>query len=178
MEGEKKSVANLVLWFAARTGRGQELSIRERLTKLGVECFIPTRMAERTRRGRKIKVETALIPNLVFFQTTKSYALSLVNSGEIKVKFIIDHATKTLLTVPDKQMEDFIRVVTDVPDPICPSDYDFVPGGRVRVVKGTFSGIEGEIVKLPNKTYVVVSLGRLICARVQIPRSYLEPIAG
>lgn len=164
-----------VCWYAARTGRGHELSVRRKLDELGVVNFIPSKEVYRERRGRKVKVEEALIPNLVFLRTTKTFACELANSGCINVHYMIDHSTRSLLVVPDRQMESFIKVVSDAPDPICPEDYQFVPGGKVRVTKGSFAGVEGEVVLLPNRTFVVVSLGGLVCAKVQIPRSCLEP---
>jgi len=163
-------------WFAARTGRGQELSARERLAKMGITHFVPTRTVTRRCKSGRVKREVSLIPNLIFLKATKQYACSLVNSGQLNVKYVIDRATHTLLRVPDKQMEDFIRVVEQAEDSICPSDYNFVPGGKVKVVQGSFSGVEGEVVKLPNRTYVVVSLGKLVCAKVQIPRAFLKPL--
>ena len=180
VEGNGRGVSTVsadpVSWFAARTGRGQEMSARATLQRLSVEHFIPTREVERTRRGKKVKVEVSLIPNLIFLRATKPYACSLVNSGELNAKLIVDRTTNSLLRVPDKQMDDFIRVVNEAPNPICPSDYEFVPGGKVRVVKGSFAGIQGEVVNMPNKTYLIVSLGHLICAKVQIPRAWLMPI--
>ena len=92
-------------WYAARTRFGQELKIRDRLVREGVEHFIPTVSADGPRK------EKAVISNLVFLKATKAEALELANTGVIPVKYIIDCATRTLLVVPDKQMEDFRRVL-------------------------------------------------------------------
>ena len=92
-------------WYAARTRFGQELKIRDRLVREGVEHFIPTVSADGPRK------EKAVISNLVFLKATKAEALELANTGVIPVKYVIDCATRTLLVVPDKQMEDFRRVL-------------------------------------------------------------------
>ena len=61
------------------------------------------------------------------------------------MSYIIDHGTRTLLQVPDKQMDDFIRVMDLDPDALCEDDVQFIPGGRVRVIKGDLAGVEGEV---------------------------------
>ena len=112
---------------------------------------------------------------MVFLKTTKATALSLVNSGEINVRFIIDHNTRTLLEVPDRQMEDFIRVLDLSPDAECLTDVPFLKGDRVRVMKGALSGVEGEIVEVSDRTSLIVRVSTLMCAKVSIPRNYLLP---
>lgn len=161
-------------WFAARTRWCQELKVREDLKACNIECFIPTREAVRERNGRKTRVEVPVIRNMVFLRSTKSTALALVNGRGLPMNYIIDHSTRTLLEIPAKQMDDFIRVMDLNPDALMEEDVAFVPGSRVRVTKGDLAGVEGEVLALPNKTYVVVSVGRLLRAKVQIPKSYLE----
>lgn len=160
-----------VQWFAARTRRGQELALRRRLTAMNVECFIPSRITTRDRAGRKSRVEVPLIPNLIFLRATKKHACSLANSGSFPLFYIIDHCTRTLLVVPDKQMDDFIRVVTQKPDSICPEFQELPVGASVRITSGTLEGVEGKVILLPNRTYVVVSVGQLLAAKVQVPRA-------
>ena len=92
-------------WYAARTRYGQELKVRDRLEREGVEHFIPTVPSGGARK------EKAAISNLVFVKATKSEALELANTCSVPMKYIIDCATRTLLVVPDKQMEDFRRVL-------------------------------------------------------------------
>jgi len=161
-------------WFAARTRNGQELSVRKTLSELGIEHFIPTKDGYREYKGRRISVVVPLIPCLVFLRATKADACALANGRGVPVWYIIDRSTRSMLVVPEKQMEDFRRVVDAVPDAVCPVDTVFAPGDKVEVVKGGLAGIEGEIIQEPKRTYVVVSLGNLLCAKVKIPKSYLK----
>jgi len=148
-----------VCWFVTITRNGQWKNIGRRLGERGVEHYIP-----------------ASYRTMVFLHTTKSTALSLVNSGEIKGRFIIDHNTRTLLEVPQKQMDDFIRILDLSPDAECLSSVPLVKGDRVRVVKGALSGVEGDIVETPEGLYLTVSVLSLLCARVEIPKSYVVPV--
>ena len=148
-----------VCWYVTITRNGQWKKIRTRLGEKGVGYYIP-----------------ATYKTMVFLHTTKQNALSLVNSGEVKGRFLIDHQTHTLLEVPEKQMEDFIRILDLSPDAECLTSVPLAKGDRVKVVKGALSGVEGDIVEMPEGLYLVVSVCSILSARVQIPRSYVVPV--
>ena len=154
-------------WYAARTRYGQELKVRDRLMREGVEHFIPTVPADGPRK------EKAAITNLVFLRATKQDALGLANTGVLPVKYIVDCATRTLLVVPDKQMEDFRRVLDLSLEEGGLMDRPLSLGDRVKVVKGPLKGVEGHVAEFKGKYYVVVSLLGSLFARTQVPRSWL-----
>lgn len=171
---DKDMAEERVCWFAARTRKGHELSVRDRLRELGEEHFIPTKQILRIRGNRRKEVEVPLIPNLIFIRATKSHACELANSGQLPIFYIIDRNTHTLLQVPQKQMEDFMLVLDLSPDSLCLSEIPLAQGGLVQVVKGEFAGVEGELLSMPTRTYVVVQIGGgLLAAKVRIPKSYL-----
>lgn len=161
-------------WFAARTRNGQELSVRKTLSELGIEHFIPTKEGYREYNGRRVSREIPVIPCLVFLRATKADACALANGRGVPVWYVIDRSIRSMLVVPDKQMEDFRRVLDVVPDALCPVDTVYAPGDRVQVIKGGLKGIEGDIIQEQGRSYVVVSLGNLLCAKVKIPKSYLK----
>ena len=151
-----KANEGVLIWFAACIRNGQWKKTGRRLEELGVEYYIP-----------------AAFNTLLFLRTTKAYALTLVNSGEIGAHYIIDRNTHTLMQVPEKQMADFMKVLDLSPDAECLSDIPFVKGGKVRVIKGALSGVEGEILEKPEGLYLVVRVCSLLCAKIEIPRSYV-----
>ena len=83
---------NGMSWYVAFCRNGQWTRIQRRLGEMNVECFIPE-----------------VYRTLVFIRTTRQMALTLVNSGEISVNYMIDSSTRTLMVVPEKQMTDFMR---------------------------------------------------------------------
>ena len=163
-------------WFAARVRSGHELKMRERLDALGVRNYIPGQMVTRVRGHKTCKVEAPVIPNLIFLYCPKSTALSLANGYGLPIKYLIDHSTRTLLVVPTKQLEDFIRVMEEDPSTLCPPDQVFQPGQKVRVIAGNLAGVEGEVEMLPNRTFLQISVCGLLRARIQIPRAYVKAI--
>ncbi len=163
-----------VRWFAARTRCGAELSVGGRLDKLGVESFIPTEKHSHT-RGHAC-YERALIPCLVFLRATKQQACALANEEAIPVKYLVDPATRSLLVVPDKQMDDFRRVLDLSTDEGGLMDRPLSLGDRVRVVKGVLAGVEGYVLEFKGRTYVVVRLLDSWFAKASVPRAWLEKI--
>ena len=145
-------------WFVIITRWGQWKKIAERLAALSVGHFIP-----RTYN------------TLVFLHTDKTRALNLVNSGEIKGRFLVDHGTRTLLEVPEKQMDAFIRVLTEYPDTPVGTDFPIVKGTRVRVVRGPLKGIEGEVEETTNGAQLIVAIQSLICAKITIGKTDVVP---
>ena len=150
---------NHIAWFVVITRWGQWKKIGLRLAELGVRYFIPS-----------------TYNTLVFIRTEKARALNLVNAGEVKGRFLVDHATHTLLEVPDKQMEDFIKVLTEYPDTPVGADFPIRKGTRVRVVRGPLKGIEGEVEDTPNGVQLIVGIQSLICARITISRTDVMPV--
>lgn len=149
---------NHTAWFVVITRWGQWKKIAERLAGLKVGFFIPKTYS-----------------TLVFLHTEKNRALNLVNSGEIKGRFLVDHGTRTLLEVPDKQMDAFIRVLTEYPDTPVGTDFPIVKGTRVRVVRGPLKGIEGEVEETPGGAQLIVGIQSVICARITIGRGDVVP---
>lgn len=143
---------------------------------MGVENFIPTKFIHVERRGRKKAVEKPVINNLVFLRTEKDRACTLANYLQVPVHYIIDRVTKTLLVVPDKQMDDFRRVVEYSKDEGGLLEQPVAVGDRVKVVKGDLSGVEGNIVEFSSQNYIVVSLCGELQASAKIPLAYLEKV--
>ena len=162
-------------WFAAHTRCGAELGVRERLGRLGTEHFLPTELRSRT-RGRT-KYEKPLIPGLIFVRTTKRQACALANEQGVPVRYLIDPSTRSLLVVPDKQMDDFRRVLDLSTDEGGLIDRPLELGERVRVIKGVLTGVEGFVLELRGRTYVVVRLLDSWFAKASVPRAWLEPVA-
>lgn len=166
--------ANASYWFVARTHHGAELGVRNRLSALGVEHFVPTRR-RRASRG-KGEVEEPLLTCLVFLRATKSAALDLVHYNGVKADYLFDCATRQLMVVPDKQMEDFRRVLDLSLEEGGLVDKPLSIGERVRVVRGVLRGVEGYVEELQGKTYVLVSLLNCLYARARVPRAWLEKV--
>lgn len=157
-------------WYAARTRFGQELKIKRKLENDGIEHFIPT---EQRKDARGKNQERPVISNLVFIYAEKACACALRTEYGLPLNYLFDYANHGMLTIPDKQMEDFIRVFNVSREEGGLVDTLLQPGDRVKVVKGPLSGVEGRIQELEGKFYVVVSLLGEISACARVPRAHM-----
>ena len=165
--------AQAAYWYVARTRHGAEIGVRNRLSALGVEHFVPTRKRKAS-RGRT--AEEPLLTCLVFLKATRSQALDLIHFQGVKAEYMFDCATRQMMVVPDKQMEDFIRVFEVSLEEGGLVDKPLSVGEKVRVTQGVLKGVEGYVLELQGKIYVVVSLLDSIFARARVPRAWLEKI--
>ena len=140
-------------WFAARTRDKQEFAICKSLSRL-----------------------KSVIRNLVFIRTTKQTACDLSNVYGVRLFYMKDLFTRSMLVVPDKQMSDFMFVMDLNPDGVSFDNGSLVVGDRVRVVKGDLTGVEGEVATNANRTYVVIRIKDILTASVKVPKSYLKII--
>lgn len=161
-------------WFAARTRFGQEIGVRDRLLAIGVEHYIPT---EQKRNYRGKMQEHPVINNLVFIHASRQTACELKTVRSLPVNYIFDYARHTMLTVPDKQMEDFRRVLEASITEGGLMDQPIALGERVRVTRGPLKDVEGRVLELQGKYYVVVGLFGVVFAKAKIPRAWLARTA-
>ena len=169
-------------WFAARTRDKQEFAVCKSLAKLkseehlDVDYYLPTRIVVSQLKYRRKRSEVPVIRNLVFIHTTKQTACDLSNVYGVRLFYMKDLFTRSMLIVPDKQMSDFMFVMDLNPDGVSFDNASLVVGDRVRVVKGDLSGVEGEVAVESNKTYVVIRIKDILTASVKVPKSYLKII--
>lgn len=163
-------------WYVAKTYR-QERKIKELLTRMGIEHFVPFHEVVKEIGGKRKKVEEPFISGLIFVHGRAKECISLINDYGYPMRYIRDFSDRSLLQIPDKQMKNFIYLVERHENEIEVLPHDLRRGDRVRVVAGSFTGIEGELVRIAGHRRVVVRLDNLFAiATVYIPGSYLEKI--
>lgn len=167
---------NQECWFAARTRKDQEIVIRNLLKKLDIQYFLPTQIVVRQLKYRKKKIEVPIIRNLVFVRVTKEQAFAILNEHGVQLFYMKDMQSRGLLVIPDKQMNDFMFVMDMAPNGACLENESFEVGEKVEVLKGDFAGIQGELVNICNRSYVVVRIPQVLSVSVRIPKSYLKKI--
>jgi transcription antitermination factor NusG len=168
---------NTIHWYAARVKYQTEKKIKAWLDSKGIEYFIPFRTVIIEYNGRKKQKERPLIPCIVFVYTTYQTALSLPIESGYSMSYIRSIDTKKIQVIPDKQMQDcmFLLNLSDKTFKI--GNASLKRGDRVRVVRGPFTGIEGELVRIKGHKRVIVRLeGVFSLVTTYIPGEYLERI--
>ena len=173
-------------WYAMRVTYGRELKIQAAMNEK-FETFIPKCYKTVERFGKRHYELTSCISNLLFVYGTKNQIEEeRQKQAEIKndkkwhlLNFIMNHENK-MITVPNKQMEDFIRVSNLPAEELIPLDIregESLTGQRVKVIDGPLVGIEGFIKRIEGNKRVVVTIdGMLATALKFISPSLLTKI--
>jgi hypothetical protein len=156
-------------WFPMRVTYGRQTLVKDFLDTLAIRTFLPT--VERTwREGSRIRHgHVPAISNLLFVRSAK-VTLDNLKHTRIEAEPLrymtrpITAATDSLreiITVPDKQMDNFIRI-SEAPDDqrtfLSAADLQGHPGDTVVVTSGPFAGIEGIINRIKGNRRVVVEI--------------------
>ncbi|MBO5625607.1 MAG: UpxY family transcription antiterminator [Prevotella sp.] len=172
-------------WFPMRVTYNRELKVKEHLDTINVENFIPLHY-EIVGKGndRKRKLVPA-VHNLIFIRSTKQQLTNLKQSvKELEpLRFIVRtnlDGNSEILRIPDKQMENFMRVASIQDDSVMflqPGDYINKIGRRVLITEGIFAGVEGVIKRFKNNRHVVVQMeGLAAVAITYVPANYIATI--
>ncbi|MFR5659526.1 MAG: UpxY family transcription antiterminator [Butyricimonas faecihominis] len=103
--------------------------------------------------------------------------MSLIQEYAFDMRYLRDRETGNFLIVPDKQMNDFIFLLDFSKEMVEVVNENLKKGDKVRVIKGDFAGIEGELIRVKGHKRVVVRLeGVVSLATAYIPGSFLEKI--
>jgi transcription antitermination factor NusG len=164
-------------WFAVKVKYQTEKKIKTWLDEISIENFVPFQTVTIVKKGKKIHKSKPLVPGLLFVRTNYKRALSLPVESRMTMNYMRSLDTHKFLIVPDKQMQDFIFLLDFSEEAIKIENTNLKKGDRVRVIKGEFAGIEGELIRINGHKRVVVRLeGLFSLATTYIPGAYLERI--
>lgn len=170
-----------LVWYAMRAVYGKELETKRLLDKEHIKCFIPMTYKCSLKKGVKIREQVPAIANLIFVYAT------LATVREIKEKtkylqYIINSRTKQKIIVPNSQMRCFVHISNIYNEKLIylsPQEINLNKGTAVRIIGGSFNGVEGVYLKVKGsraKRVVIVLNG--ICALVtaEIDPDFIERI--
>lgn len=173
-------------WFPMRITYNRELKIKKLLDEMNIENFVPMRFDYvNTREGKK-KMMIPAIRNLVFVRSSQERLTDLkMSKAEFEpMRYItrqsLDNGQHEIIVVPDKQMNDFIKVASAPADQFMVldnNDYINKIGKRVEITEGYFAGVEGIIKRIKRNKHVVVQIeGVAAVAIAFVPASCLSII--
>lgn len=171
-------------WFVAIVNHNSEKQVSERLTKIGVVNYLPTQSEIRVwRNGRKSKVDRIVIPSIVFIYCAEDKRKELVDLPYI-FRFMTNKAGKSknrinkpLAVIPNVEIERLRFMLGQSEIPIEITEKPLKQGDRVRVIRGSLAGLEGEVIDMKTeKSELYISLENFGCARLTIDTLSLERI--
>ena len=176
--------SEVIRWYPMRVTYHRELRIKEQLDALGVDNFVPMHydLSDSSDGPRKTLVPA--IHNLIFVHASQEILTHLkMHRKEFEpMRYMMRTSSdghKELLYVPDRQMEDFMRVASaqDASVIFLDARDNSNMGRRVRITVGRFKGVEGVIKRIKKNKYFLIQIdGVAAVAITYVPADCLEPV--
>ena len=157
-------------WFPMRVTYQREMKVKAELDRLGIECFIPmTYKLVESQNDGDTELRRELVPainNLIFVRSTQEQLSELKRTNEVlePLRYMMDRTAAcghTIMTVADREMENFMRVASRTDDSVMFLDEETVvgkKGKRVEIMGGAFEGVTGVIRRVKRCKRVVVEI--------------------
>ena len=159
--------------------------MKAELDRLGIENFVPMRYkVVESQNDGDTELRRVLVPaisNLIFVRSTQNRVSELKRRNEVlkPLRYIIDQTAErphVILAVPDKQMENFMRVASRTDDSVMFLDDETIigkEGRRVEIMGGAFEGVKGVIRRVKRCKRVVVEIEGVASVAIAYVRAEL-----
>jgi hypothetical protein len=154
-------------WYPMRVTYSREIKVKAELDRLEIENFVPmTYKLVCADNGNPHRELVPAINNLIFVRSTQGRISELKTSNKVlePLRYMMDHTAEKaheIMTVPDRQMENFMCVASMTDDSVMFLDENTIvgkEGKRVKIMGGMFEGVEGVIRRVKRCKRVVVAL--------------------
>ena len=162
-------------WIAALVQMCTEKKVGERLTKLGIENYVPTQTEIRQWSDRKKKVERVVIPMVVFVHTDEKTERSLRMHSFIR-KILTYPGQTAAAVIPDDQIDRLKFMLRQSDSSVEMMEHHLQVGDKVQIVRGALQGLEGELYKNVDKSMVAIHIEALGYACVSVSVEDIEKI--
>ena len=155
------------IWYPMRVTYSREIKVKAELDRLEIENFVPmTYKLVCADNGNPHRELVPAINNLIFVRSTQGRISELKTSNKVlePLRYMMDHTAEKaheIMTVPDRQMENFMCVASMTDDSVMFLDENTIvgkEGKRVKIMGGMFEGVEGVIRRVKRCKRVVVAL--------------------
>ena len=177
------------IWFPMRVTYSREMKVKRELDRLGIENFVPMRYkVMESQSDGDAELRRELVPainNLIFVRSTQERVSELKQTNEVlePLRYMMDRTASlehAIMTVADREMENFMRVASRTDDSVMFLDNETVvgkEGKRVEIMGGAFEGVTGVIRRVKRCKRVVVELeGIASVAIAYVPAVFLKEI--
>lgn len=170
-------------WFVAIVTARHEKAVSDKLLELDIENYVAKQKILRTwRNGRRKMIDRIVIPSVVFVKCTEKERREIVKLPYIN-RFMVNRSansgefSKPLAIITQSEIDRlrFILGQSDYPVEFTPTIYRV--NDNVRVIRGSLSGLEGEIRENSDGVHtLVVSMPLLGGAIIYIQPQDVEKI--
>ena len=172
-------------WYVFRASYGREDKASDYIIEDGSYVYIAKRYAYKSINGKQKKVLKSLIRNILFVYTTKEKAEEYVKKTPALSyyynHFELDEDHKNPpLTVSCKEMENFIHAICNKSEHlrfVDESQCHYKGGEIVKVVEGSFKGVEGKVARVSGQQRVIVTITNVgLISTAYVPTAFIQVI--
>jgi len=178
VDGTDDREAHSKFWIAAYTRPKSEKKAASELAKnplLNIETYVATQTLIRQWSDRKKKVESVVIPMIVFAEVSTEEDVLAVKKHPLILKVLTLPGQKDPAHIPSKQIEQLRFMLDESEDPVEFVQGDFKVSDVVKVIHGPLSGLEGIVERTSNgKAFIIISIDLLGGAKTSVNSSDLE----
>ena len=171
--GTGEGVAHSKRWYVALVRMHHEKKVAERLSKMGIDSFVPVQQQIHQWSDRRKMVDAVLLPMMVFVHVNPKERMEVLSFSTVS-RYMVMRGESTPAVIPDEQMARFRFMLDYSEEAVCMNDTPLARGEKVRVIKGPLSGLVGELVTVGGKSKIAVRLNMLGSACVDMPIGYVE----
>ena len=169
------------LWYALRDlSRSHSKNPAYRvLSDEGFEVFTPMTRRLFTENGQRVSRKVPFILDLLFVHEARERLDAAVGRmANLQYRFARG-GYRQPITVPDRNMEDFIRAVSATDEPRYFRPEEITPGmlgKRVRVIGGALNGYEGRLLSAlgSKRRHLLVGIPNFLTAAVEVSPDLIE----
>lgn len=168
------------LWYVAFMRKhNTEKASAERLRKMGYDSYVATQQEWRVwRNGKRKKIDRVVIPSVVFIRCTETERKIIVHEHYIS-RFMMDRAgtDSKVATIPPLQIERLRFMLNQSDIPVTITERPYQVGDKVRIIRGSLTGLEGEVFDMNSeKSELVVLIEHFGCAKLMVDTISIELI--
>lgn len=157
-------------WWVLYTKARQEKAVSRELFAFKVPFFLPLVKKTSTRRGRKVQSYVPLFGSYVFMYGSEEERVRSLTTNRISRSLTVDDVDSLVHDL--RQLHQLIT--SEAPLTV---ESRLVPGNKVRVLSGSFQGLEGTVLNRRGRMRLLVAINFLQQgASVEIDDHLLEPI--
>lgn len=170
-------------WYVMRSLFRTELKTQAKLSAAGIESFVPTQTRVVVLHGRKKRIETPIVSNLIFVHSDLATLQPFTEQdGRFQFIFVKGGRQNERMFVEDADMRRFLDAFAAAEKPLLfnPSELNLEKGTKVKIVGGEMDGVEGVFMRVRgarNKRLVVIIPDTLALA-VEVYPDLVEVLNG
>ena len=131
-------------WIAVLVQVCTEKKVGEKLSRIGIENYVPTQLEIHQWSDRKKKIEHIVIPMVVFVYTDEHTEKQIRNFSFI-YKILSYPGSKSSAIIPDQQIDQLKFMLKHAESKVELNNNIFNVGEQVRIARGPLKGLEGEL---------------------------------